>query len=168
MKSSVSGPVTGKQTTRKRVVFWILSNSISFHIVSNLLSQPHNSCLAVLLFSSLATCTQDKHRIFSDFDPNTLHYFCLCCPFTFIMKYTKHFRRNARFSMDVCVWRTFTIWNAYSRDNYEFMSCSFSYLILYSSGCNVSYILLNFLPVFSHVSTLNPPYRSGVSHVTIG
>lgn len=30
-------------------------------------------------------------------------------------------------------------------DNYEFMSCSFSYLILYSSCYNVPYILLNFL-----------------------
>lgn len=97
----VQSPANRRQENVSSFEFY--QNSISFHIVSNLLSQPHNSCLAVLLFSSLATCTQDKHRIFSDFDPNTLHYFCLCCPFTFIMKYTKHFRRNARFSMGVCV-----------------------------------------------------------------
>lgn len=89
-----------KKTCRLLNFIKILSHFIQFPICC---LKPHNSCLAVLLFSSLATCTQDKHRIFSDFDPNTLHYFCLCCPFTFIMKYTKHFRRNARFSMGVCV-----------------------------------------------------------------
>lgn len=41
------------------------------------------------------------------------------------------------------------------KDNYEFMSCSFSYLILYESGYNVSiHIFIKFLVHFVHVWVL--------------